>query len=167
MTTSRTIWLFRHAKSSWADPGQADFDRPLNARGERAGPTMAAWLETQTQPAEWIWSSDARRAAATAEFVRQGFKLPAEALHFSHDLYLGGPEKILDVLRATPPDVQAVALVAHNPGTTYLLNALAGEVVTDNVPTFGTARLSAPGAWDELSAGRCELQIFTAPKRLR
>ncbi len=166
MATSRTIWLFRHAKSSWADPGQADFDRPLNGRGERDGPTMAVWLRTQAPAAEWIWSSDARRTAATAEFVRQGFELPADAVHFSHDLYLGGPEQMLDVLRSTPPDVTAAALVAHNPGTTYLLNALAGEVVTDNVPTFGTAQLSSPGEWHELAPGRCELKLFTAPKRL-
>ena len=26
------LWVIRHAKSSWADPGQADFERPLNGR---------------------------------------------------------------------------------------------------------------------------------------
>jgi phosphohistidine phosphatase len=166
MATTRTIWLFRHAKSSWADPGQRDFDRPLNGRGERDGPMMASWLETQTPAAQWIWSSDAKRAAATAEFVRQGFRLPAGAVHLAHELYGAGPEQMLDVLRASPPDVSAVALVAHNPGTTYLLNALTGQIVTDNVPTFGTARLAFTGDWHELAGGCCELELFTSPKRL-
>ena len=32
----RRLILMRHAKSSWADPGQRDLDRPLNKRGRRA-----------------------------------------------------------------------------------------------------------------------------------
>ena len=32
------LTLIRHAKSSWAEPGLADFERPLNARGERDAP---------------------------------------------------------------------------------------------------------------------------------
>ncbi len=31
----RTLYLTRHAKSSWDDPDTDDFHRALNARGER------------------------------------------------------------------------------------------------------------------------------------
>ncbi len=160
------IWLVRHAKSSWADPGQADFDRPLNGRGHRDGPKMSEWLSRQSDPASWIWSSDARRALATADFVRAGFDLQANDVHEAHELYLARPETMLDVLKNTPPDIDSVAMVAHNPGTTDLLNALTGEGVTDNVPTFGVARLAAAGAWSDLRFGCCTLELYTAPKRL-
>ena len=33
----KTLLVLRHAKSSWADPGMGDHDRPLNARGKRDG----------------------------------------------------------------------------------------------------------------------------------
>ena len=41
------LWIIRHAKSSWADPGQADFDRPLNARGMKDGKRMMRWMRGQ------------------------------------------------------------------------------------------------------------------------
>lgn len=157
------IWLFRHAKSSWSN-NLSDFERPLNARGERDGPRMASWLSTQSEPPQWVWSSDAARALATAEFVCQGFSLQRKHLHRDHELYLASPETMRDVLRATPQEVTSVAMVAHNPGTTYLLNLLTGSEVTDNVPTFGTARLSYNGVWSQLSFDSCTLELFSAPK---
>lgn len=158
------IWLFRHAKSAWTDNNLTDFERPLNARGERDGPRMAQWLSTQPDPPQWLWSSDAARALATAEFVCEGFSLQPAQLQTAHELYLASPETMRDVLRATADSVTSVAMVAHNPGTTYLLNLLTGREVTDNVPTFGTARLSYSGSWPQLSFGSCTLDLFSAPK---
>ena len=37
------LTLIRHAKSSWEEAGQKDFDRPLNARGKRDAPLRAQW----------------------------------------------------------------------------------------------------------------------------
>jgi phosphohistidine phosphatase len=158
------LWLVRHAKSSWADPGQADFDRPLNGRGQRDGPRMATWLSRQQHPATWLWTSDAARALATAEFVREGFAVDPARVHEVHELYLADPETMLDVIRRTPGDVESVAVVAHNPGTTMLLNELVGERVTDNVPTFGVARLSSTAPWHEFRPGCCRLEVYSYPK---
>jgi len=160
------LWLVRHAKSSWADPGQADFDRPLNGRGRRDGPRMAAWLSRQEDPATWLWTSDAARALATTEFVREGFGLDPVRVHAAHELYLADPETMLDVIRRTPADVTSAAVVAHNPGTTMLLNGLVGKRVTDNVPTFGVARLSCTAPWHEIRFGCCRLEFFSSPKSL-
>ena len=79
------LWVIRHAKSSWADHGQADLERPLNKRGNADGPRMAHWLATQAEPATWIWSSDAARALATAEFVATIVaKQPGRARPWTH-----------------------------------------------------------------------------------
>src|ERR1700751_1034506 len=40
----KTLYLLRHAKSSWKDPGLDDLDRPLNKRGRETAKTMAAYL---------------------------------------------------------------------------------------------------------------------------
>jgi phosphohistidine phosphatase len=71
------LWLVRHAKSDWSTPGQSDFDRPLNARGRRDGPRMAAWLAEQPEPATWIWCSDAVRARSTAEDINESLEFAA------------------------------------------------------------------------------------------
>ena len=160
------IWLHRHAKSSWGNPAQRDFDRPLNNRGERDSIEMTRWLSAQSHPPRWLWTSDAVRALATAEVVREAFQIDAECMVSVHELYLASPETLLDVLRRTPADVESVALVAHNPGITETLNALTGARVTDNLPTFGTARLNFEGRWEQLRFGHCELDLLTAPKLL-
>jgi len=41
----RTLYLLRHAKSSWQDKSMSDFDRPLNKRGLQARVDMARYLE--------------------------------------------------------------------------------------------------------------------------
>ena len=158
------IWLIRHAKSSWAEPGLSDFERPLNDRGRRDGPRMATWLSKEPAPARWIWCSPARRAVETAEFVRQGFDLPEQAVVTEQSLYHATPEALLDVLRSTPSDVTSVALVAHNPGLTELVNGLGRRYATDNLPTFGIARFDFAGPWPELRSGAAELELLTSPK---
>jgi len=40
----KTLYLLRHAKSSWKNPGLDDLDRPLNKRGRETAKTMAAHL---------------------------------------------------------------------------------------------------------------------------
>ena len=161
------LWLIRHAKSDWGTPGLRDFDRPLNSRGERDGPRMAAWLQDQPHPATWIWTSSAARALATTEFVRQGFHLTEDSVEATDELYHASAEQLLDVIRRTPASVENVALVAHNPGLTWLVNALGTEPVCDNLPTFGVARFHCPGDWPHLAPGNATLELLESPKTIR
>src|SRR6218665_523789 len=62
----RTLVLIRHAKSDWGNPGQADFDRPLNARGKKNAPEMGKRLQQKQVIPDLIISSPAMRAATTA-----------------------------------------------------------------------------------------------------
>ncbi len=160
------LWLIRHAKSDWNEPGLADFDRPLNARGERDGPAMADWLAAQSDPASWVWTSTARRARTTAGFVQLGFSLSDNAVIGVDDLYHATPEQILDVVRQTPSEVQSVAVVAHNPGMTWLVNGMGQDAITENLPTFGIARFDCAGDWASLRAGSARLDFLVSPKTL-
>ncbi len=127
---------------------------------------MSSWLATQHGPAAWIWTSDALRAAATARFVADGFAAAAPVVIEDHRLYDAPPERLLEVIRETPPDVTSAAVVAHNPGMTQLVNLLAGVSVTENLPTFGVACFAVPEPWAELAFGRGALDLITSPKRL-
>ncbi|RYF89742.1 MAG: histidine phosphatase family protein, partial [Chitinophagaceae bacterium] len=40
----KSLYIVRHAKSSWGDFTLPDFDRPLNERGKRDAPVMAKRL---------------------------------------------------------------------------------------------------------------------------
>lgn len=160
------LWLIRHAKSDWKSDVDSDFERPLNRRGKSDGPRMAEWLASQSDPASWIWTSDAVRARATARFVAKGFAAVAAPVVEDHRLYEASAETLLEVIRETPEESAAVAVIAHNPGMTYLVNLLAGRAVTDNLPTFGLARFDVPAPWHDLRFGSGVLEILTSPKLL-
>ena len=41
---TKTLYLLRHLKSSWDEPGLADHERPLGQRGRKAGKKLARHL---------------------------------------------------------------------------------------------------------------------------
>lgn len=162
----RYIWLIRHGESRERLRGERDHERPLNSRGSRDGIAMQNWFSAHSHPAHWIWSSNASRALMTAEFVARGFVARGftATIKQATELYLAGPETILDVLRSTPSSVQSVALVAHNPGLTYLTNLLAAESVTDNLVTFGSALFATEVDWSGLNYHHNQFISLTTPK---
>jgi phosphohistidine phosphatase len=166
MTVHVNLWVIRHAKSSWADEGQADFDRPLKGRGEKDGKRMIRWMREQDSRPEQIISSDAVRTKATAEFVREGYGVPIERVRFDHRLYGASVDVQLAVLRGVS-GVASVALVAHNPESTDLINALAGGQVIEKLPTFGIAMLNVPVPWSGVSFGCATLIALHTPKAQR
>ena len=81
----RRLILMRHAKSSWADPGQRDLDRPLNKRGRRSAALVGGWLKRKGYRPDQALVSSARRAQETwsgvvGEAGGGGDELPARAL---------------------------------------------------------------------------------------
>ena len=143
----KQFWLIRHAKSanSAPNPEQGDFYRDLNERGRRDGAHMQTWFAqtANNQPAcrpDWLITSNAVRAQSTSEFVASGFSIGADQRISDASIYNAGPESLLDALCSTPADANCVALVAHNPGLTWLVNALSDPAETiDNLPTLGCA----------------------------
>jgi phosphohistidine phosphatase SixA len=65
----KTLFLIRHAKSSWDDPALPDKDRPLGDRGRRDAPKMGKRLAKGDVEPDLILSSPARRALKTAEII--------------------------------------------------------------------------------------------------
>ncbi len=46
----KTLYLVRHAKSSWKYPRLDDFERPLNKRGRKNAPFMGSILRELKPP---------------------------------------------------------------------------------------------------------------------
>ncbi|WP_322411747.1 SixA phosphatase family protein [Microbacterium invictum] len=131
--------LVRHAKSDWGDPGLRDHDRPLNERGLRDAPRMAARLaETGFRP-DALLSSTAVRARTTADAFAAA--LGAE-LTLDPDLYGAPPSTLLAT--AGRSGAARVMVVAHNPGMTELAEALSGGGIGE-MPTCAVARFR----WDD------------------
>lgn len=159
----RTLMLMRHAKSDWNAPHETDFERPLNARGRHAAAGMAQFIAALPQPPQWIVTSTAVRALATAEAVAGA--LDEVALLEEAELYGAGVNEVLGIIRRLPPDVDCVLLIGHNPTLEWLVGELSGEA-TAEMKTATLAVFSMDGGWDSVSREHCELTLLQHPREL-
>jgi phosphohistidine phosphatase len=160
----KALTLIRHAKSSWADPGIADIDRPLNDRGKSDAPMMGRRLASIGFAPDLVLSSPARRARRTAKAIIHELA-STPALGIEPALYLATPDEMLELIRSFGSSLAHVAMVGHNPGLTDLANRL-GSTRIDNVPTTGVVRLELDvDAWSDAGPGRGRVADFDFPKK--
>jgi len=120
-----TLYLLRHAKSSWADLTLPDEERPLAPRGRRDAARLRAHLRRHAIEPELVLCSSALRTRETLELLRRA--LPAAAqVSTEPELYAAPAGALLERLRAVPEDVASVLLVGHNPGISQLATRLVG-----------------------------------------
>ncbi len=165
----RRLYLLRHAKSDWADPNRADFDRPLAARGSRDAPRMGAYLAGLDTPPELVLCSAARRARETWELVRPAFP-DSVRCEIRRDLYLATPGDLLHAVNEVDAGVSALMLIGHNPGLHELALALADASASDldwKFPTGAVAAIAFEGdGWADATPGGGRLEAFVVPRRL-
>lgn len=151
----KTLLILRHAKSSWADPGLADHDRPLNERGKRDAPRMGKLIADQGLQPDIVLSSDAKRARSTSKRVIEAgkFNCPTQLLE---ELYLAPPDTYIETLRLLDDSCERVLVVGHNPGLEQLSALLTGGY--DTLPTAALVHIEFDvDSWSELGdppAGR-------------
>ncbi len=136
----KTVFFIRHAKSSWKEPQQRDFDRPLNKRGKRDAPLMAGKFAARKLPIDALISSPAKRALLTAASFARALELPESAILHEARLYDAYPDTILSLVRALPENYRTVLVFGHNPAFTMLANQFADHPI-DNIPTCGIFRI--------------------------
>ncbi|MBN9213466.1 MAG: phosphohistidine phosphatase [Microbacterium sp. SCN 70-200] len=155
-----TLVLVRHAKSDWGNPGLDDHDRPLNDRGMRDAPVLAARLADTGLQLGALLSSTALRARTTAGFFAAALGVEAE---LDEELY-GAPASTL-LRTAAARGVDAVMVVAHDPGMTVLADRLSGGGI-GHMPTCAVAtfRWDTPD-WDVATATDPDAWEFDRPGR--
>lgn len=134
MQHMKSLLLIRHAKSSWDNPQQNDFDRTLNARGLKDAPAMAKKLADQNIQIDAFLSSPAVRAKQTCEFFLEAFNKGENEIQLLSQLYLPEPSVFEETIVSLPDSVGTVAIFSHNNGITEFANQLT-EAKIDNMPT--------------------------------
>lgn len=136
----KTLYLIRHAKSSWDDPSLEDFDRPLNTRGKRDATKMGKRLKKLKIMPDLVVSSSAKRAAKTAKKIGREIGYPVEDIQFINTLYHASANELLQVVQHTSSSVIHLMLLGHNPGLTDFANALCQDEI-NNIVTSGVYTL--------------------------
>jgi phosphohistidine phosphatase len=171
MTRMRTLYLLRHAKSSWDDPAPSDHDRPLAPGGRRAAELVAEHLLRKRIRPSLVLCSSARRTRETLDGIAPALGEDVEVV-VEPGLYAAPRRDLLERLHAVPGSVDSALVIGHNPAIQDLALELAGsgdelDQLAVKYPTAALATLAFEGDWRELGVGDAELRAFVRPKDLR
>jgi len=134
----KTLFLVRHAKSSWEDAAVPDKERPLTERGKRDAPNMGKRLAKRDVKPELILSSPARRAFATAKIIAKSLGYKLKNIVVDDRLYPGAADEILNSIHRLDKQLDRVMIVGHNPALADLAHRLSSEI--DRMPTCAVAK---------------------------
>lgn len=167
---NHTLYLLRHAKSSWDDPAIPDRDRPLAPRGFRACELVAEYLRGHEITPWLVLCSSSTRTRQTLEAISAGFSYPVEAL-IEHGLYGASAAELLERLRVVDGSVASVMLIGHNPAIQDLALDLVRptpprDAWKNKFPPGALATLSIESTWTALAPGSAVLTAFVKPKEL-
>jgi phosphohistidine phosphatase len=161
----KSLYLLRHAKSSWSEPGLGDQQRPLNQRGLQDAPMMGGRLLERGESLDRVVSSPALRARHTAELFAQSCSLDPATIEIDADLYFLGNGSVEEVILRQDDRLQSLMLVFHNPDITQFANSIDYDFHVDNLPTCALVKLSCDIAqWRDWSRANTAFDYFDFPK---
>ncbi|MFO8172838.1 MAG: histidine phosphatase family protein [Longimicrobiales bacterium] len=170
----KTLYLLRHAKSSWEHDGLSDYDRPLAPRGLKAAPRMGRFMAREELIPHRTLCSGALRARETWELVAPalGEAVPTE---FRPEIYHSSPSSLLELIHGLGKTDESALLVGHNPTFQQLSLSLAGSgdegalrTIRAKFPTGALAVLDFPyHHWPEVAPGAGYLRMFVPPRSLK
>jgi len=161
----KILYLVRHAKSSWDEPGLADLERPLNKRGKNDAPAMGKKLYEQGEKPDLIITSPAKRAFSTARRIAKELDYSAKNIVKDETLYMADTDDFFKVIQSVPDSVKRLMLYAHNYGITYFANHIS-ESQIDNIPTCGVVRIDFDvKSWKEIENKKGKMVFFEYPKK--
>ena len=131
------LTLIRHAKSSSSEHGGTDFERTLNVRGVENAARMGRRLVELQLRVDRMLTSPARRAMETAQLFAREMDYPESDIRDVDSFYNADADTLLAEVQRTDSTCRHLALVAHNPGISWLHKLLTGESV--DMPTCAVA----------------------------
>jgi phosphohistidine phosphatase len=132
----KTLYLVRHAKSSWSHPELPDEQRPLLVKGENNTKLLTDFLNSKGITIDLIISSHALRAFETAKIIAAGLKYPDEKIKIDRQIYFADTSGLYDPFYDLSDDLESVMLIGHNPSMTYFANNFIEKKI-DYMPTSG------------------------------
>ncbi len=163
----KNLYLLRHAKSSWDNPGLSDQERPLNQRGLHDAPMMGERLRGRGESPDLVFSSPARRALTTAQLFCDACGYPPDEIATDEGLYFLGRGAIEEIILNQSDRVGSLMLVFHNPDITHFCNSISDYFRIDNIPTCGLVKWACDiERWRDWSREAAKFEYFDYPKNL-
>jgi len=163
----KTLYLVRHAKSSWEEPGIKDIDRPLIESGIKKTQRIIEYFQKNNISVDLMISSPAIRAYETAKLIAKGIDYPVKKIIREMKIYDGYYDRILDVIYTAPAEVNSLMIFGHNPTITHLTNLFLDPGI-DMLPTSGVACISFDtDKWENIPGTEPKKEFIVFPKMLK
>ena len=161
----KTLYLVRHAKSSWKYPDLDDFERPLNKRGRKNAPFMGKVLKKLKVAPDVVLSSPANRAAMTARIIAASINYPLENIRYNEAIYEFSESALIQGVKRIDDAVNKAMVVGHNPAINGMANYIADQSIS-NIPTCGVFCVELDiSSWTKISEHCGKLKFFEFPKK--
>lgn len=163
----KTVYVVRHAKSSWEEYGLSDHDRPLLPIGEKKTRRIVKFLKENDITPELLKSSSAVRAFETANIIADGLGYPLDKIVKESNLYHASSDSIFDELFVLPDTINSVMIFGHNPTFTYFVNKFLSSPI-DNLPTSGVVSITfETDKWEKIGMVDFKVNFVVTPKMLK
>lgn len=160
----KTVYLVRHAKSSWDYESVDDYDRPLKGRGIQDAHVVSHMLSQEDERPKALLSSPATRALHTAMIFARNLNFPFSAIQIRKELYMCSEEQLLHLIRMQNDGLDSVMIFLHNPSITDFANRCIKQRI-DNVPTTGVLSFHFDiSSWKDATY-TARLALFDYPKK--
>ena len=163
----RRLALVRHAKAA---DGPVDVDRPLTGKGASRAAAIGSWLDRTGSVPDWVLVSPARRAAQTWEHANG--RLPQDRQPtVDPRIYDNTVDALLAAVADVPAEVQALAVVGHNPSLGELADVLddgqgdaaARQRLDAGLPTGAVVVFTLATPFADIAPGAATLADFAVP----
>jgi len=159
----KTLYIVRHAKSSWNENNVTDYDRSLNERGRKDIKTMGERLSKRKVVVDKVLGSASKRTSATARGLNKFIGLDSDNIELHSELYHSGVSVMLHQVCRTNDKYNHLMLVSHNPGVSEFCNYL--TEVEFYFPTLAIAKVVFEAdSWREISKSTGTVEWYDFPK---
>jgi phosphohistidine phosphatase len=161
----KTLYIARHAKSSWSNPMLKDFERPLNTRGKENTLKMGKLLKKMKEFPELIISSPAKRAISTARRLSKFLNYNKKKIVQEKMLYMAGIDDFINTISTVKNKISKLMVVSHNPGVTEFTDIKCNENIS-NIPTCSVVRIDFDmKKWSDIESTTGKIIFFEYPKK--
>ncbi|MCD4698617.1 MAG: histidine phosphatase family protein [Bacteroidales bacterium] len=163
----KTLYIARHAKSSWDYAGLEDYQRPLMEKGKKRTRYIVDYLQQHNVTIDLIMSSHAVRAFETAKIIAHAINYPEDKIIISKNIYHGYADSLNNYFYDLADDVNSLMFVGHNPTFTYFANQFLVKKL-DNLPTSGIVCIEFDtDKWEDILISKRKTKFVISPKSLK
>ncbi len=156
----KTLYIVRHAKSSWKYEGIKDIDRPLKKRGINDAYLISGVLQKKIACPDVFIASCANRALHTAMIFSYTFNYPLANIKISKSLYNFSDGYLIKTVKALDDGFDSAIIFSHDHGISDFVNKF-GDKLLNHVSTCGVVGIKfETNYWKNIKSGKTFLTEF-------